>query len=186
LGFQPKQSEAPPSAFEGLLQREASWVYSYLRRCGLSDCRCDAAFEEIFAHAHVAPRTALDATEEGPKSRWWFAQRVVATARQQLRDMRVRELVFGDDGMPAIGAGALDALETGDWIDRMIAQLPIASREVVALSWGSRLAPQAVAEVLGFSPNAVTAHLRRARLAIAYVLAERTTRLAAEGSEAGR
>jgi RNA polymerase sigma factor (sigma-70 family) len=164
------------AAFGDLVARYRRIVYGYLVRCGVEDAARDDLFQEIFAAIHRAASTYQPERPLKP----WVLTIVANTVRSHHRKARRRTsalspTAFPPDGSPAPDSHQLaEARETAGWIERSIAALPVAQREVVTLCCIEQLPQDDVAAALGMPVNTVKTHLRRARLALAQALARRT------------
>ena len=164
-------------AFAELVRRYRAPVYSYLVRCGVAEEDRDDLFQEVFIRVH---RSAHTFNSERPLHPWLFT--IVANAvRTHFRRRRVRDLVTAEtdpSGPDPVDAGpngerVAVARETVAWLERAIATLPVARRQVMVLACVESRPLKEVAEVLGMPVNTVKTHLRRARLALAESLAQR-------------
>jgi RNA polymerase sigma-70 factor (ECF subfamily) len=163
------------TAFPALLQAYRRPVYSYLVRYGVAEGDRDDVFQGIFLKIHSA---AASYDPARPLAPWLFT--IVANAvRNHLRD---RPLAWrpgqGDDPPeppdPNPGPERIaEARETVAWLERAIADLPPAQREVLLLATLAGLRQQEVAQALNLPLNTVKTQLRRARLALTAALAKR-------------
>ena len=156
-------------AFARLVALYRKPVYSYLIRCGVSQADRDDLFQDVFLKIH----SASGRYEEGRPLHPWLFTIVANTVRTYHRKNRVRERVFGDPpaaepaGDSPDGQRRVMARETAAWLERQIARLPLAQREVLLLTCVEKLPQREVAAMLGLPVNTVKTHLRRARLALA-------------------
>jgi RNA polymerase sigma-70 factor (ECF subfamily) len=163
------------AAFSDLVARYRAPVYGYLTRTGVAAEARDDLFQEIFLKIHKA---AWSYQPERPLHPWVFTI-VANTVRSHYRRFRVRQLVYAEpagEDTPSSSADSqqlLEAAELAAFVDRALANLPRAQREVLVLCCIEQLAQRDVAEVLDLPVNTVKTHLRRGRLALAHALAER-------------
>ena len=163
------------AAFAEFVARYRRIVYGYLVRCGVEDAARDDVFQEIFASIH---RAAATYQPERPLKPWVFTI-VANTVRSHHRKTRRHSRALSPAEFQPHGSSASDshqlaeARETAAWIERAIAALPVAQREVVALCCIEQLPQDDVAAALGMPVNTVKTHLRRARIALAQGLARR-------------
>jgi RNA polymerase sigma-70 factor (ECF subfamily) len=168
-------------AFTELVERFRRPVYGYLVRCGVEESARDDLFQDIFAAVH---RAAASYGADRPLRPWLFT--IVANlVRSHYRKARVREVVLLPTDL-AFAATAPDtqqlaeARETAAWLERAIAALPFAQREVIALCCVEQLPQDEAAALLDLPVNTVKTHLRRARIALAQALARRQAALRRE------
>jgi RNA polymerase sigma-70 factor (ECF subfamily) len=164
-----------PEAFARLVASYRRPVYSYLVRCGVPESDRDDLFQEIFVKIHAS---AGQYRSDRPLHPWLFTI-VANTARTYHRKNKVREMVFADPPACEPRAAGADAErqamagQTAAWLEREIAKLPLAQREVLILTCIENLPQKEVAEILGLPVNTVKTHLRRARLALVSRFAQR-------------
>ena len=178
-----RHCQGDSAAFAELVERFRRPVYGYLVRCGVDESLRDDLFQEVFAAVH---RAAASYSAERPIQPWLFT--IVANlVRSHYRKARVREVVLLPTDLPYDGAAPdshqlAEARETAAWLEKAIAALPFAQREVVALCCVEQLPQEDVAELLELPVNTVKTHLRRARMALAQALARRQAVLRREVS----
>jgi RNA polymerase sigma factor (sigma-70 family) len=164
-----------PAAFARLVASYRRPVYSYLVRCGVPESDRDDLFQEIFVKIHAS---AGQYRSDRPLHPWLFTI-VANTARTYHRKNKVREMVFADPPAREPRAASPDAerqamaSQTAAWLEREIAKLPLAQREVLILTCIEKLPQKEVAEILGLPVNTVKTHLRRARQALVSRFAQR-------------
>lgn len=164
------------AAFADFVARYRRLVYGYLVRCGVEEAARDDVFQEIFAAIH---RAASSYQAERPLKPWVLAI-VANTVRSHHRKARWRTSALSpteaspDDSAAPDSHQLAEARETAGWMERAIAALPVAQREVVTLCCIEQLPQDDVAAALGMPVNTVKTHLRRARIALAQGLARRT------------
>jgi len=173
-----------PQAFADLVSRYRAPVYSYLLRCGVAEQDRDDLFQEIFIRIH---RAAPGYQSNRPLHPWLFT--IVANAvRNQIRQKKVRDLVYGEPPVndpPDAAAGGEEqfrAMQTRVWLEQRIRELPHAQREALLLTCIQGLPQKQVASILGLRLNTLKTHLRRARLALVKQLARREARARGEVS----
>jgi len=170
-------------AFAELVARYRRPVYGYLVRCGVEESARDDLFQDIFAAIH---RAAATFRPERPVKPWVFAI-VANTVRSHYRKTRGHAITaeppeLARDAAAPDSHELVEAHETAAWLERAIAALPVAQREVVVLCCIEQLPQEEVADVLGAPVNTVKTHLRRARIALAQALARRRAALRREVS----
>jgi RNA polymerase sigma-70 factor (ECF subfamily) len=155
-------------------------VYSYLVRCGVDEATREDLFQEVFTRIH---RAAASYRPERPVKPWVFtiAANVVRSHFRRARDARLPADDPSAEVAPDVHA-LVEARETAAWLERAIAALPVAQREVVILSCVEQLAQDDVAAALEIPVNTVKTHLRRGRIALAQALARRTAAMRREGA----
>jgi RNA polymerase sigma-70 factor (ECF subfamily) len=163
------------AAFPELVARYRAPVFGYLARTGVAPEARDDLFQEIFLKIHKAAWSYQPDRALHP----WVFTIVANTVRSHYRRHRVRLLGSAEPaGEDAASASAdsqqlLEACELAGFVDRALANLPRAQREVLVLCCIEQLAQRDVALVLGMPVNTVKTHLRRGRLALARELAGR-------------
>ncbi len=162
-----------PDAFAELLAAYRAPVFGYLARCGVAPAERDDLFQEIFLKIH---RGASSYDAARPLKSWLFT--VVANAvRSHFRRAVVPQVPIESEGPQALAdlAPAADrayaAREDAALLERALAVLPLAQREVVLLTCIEGMDQNEVAKALGIPVNTVKTHLRRGRLALARELA---------------
>ncbi len=172
------------AAFAELVGRTQRLVYGYLLRCGVERAACDDLFQEIFVGVHAAA-AAYDA---GRPLKPWLLSIVANTVRSHHRRSRRHDTALAsgrlveDRAALPDGQQLAEARETVAWLERALAALPLAQREVVVLCCVEQLPQDEVAAALAMPVNTVKTHLRRARLTLAQGLARRTAALRREVS----
>jgi len=182
-GWLPRHCRGDRAAFPALIEAYRRPVFGYLVRYGVAPADRDDLFQSIFLKVHAAAATYRPAKPLAP----WLFTIVANTVRNHRRDRREREAggdAAPEQADPAPGPERIaQARETVVWLERAIAALPAAQREVLLLTAVAGFAQAAVAETLDMPVNTVKTHLRRARLALA---AARADRDAAAGSMGDR
>ncbi len=169
-----------PDAFAAVVREYQASVYGYLFRCGMDASVRDDLFQDIFLRVH---RGAASYQLDRPFKPWLFTI-AVNTVRSYYRKCRVRELVYADQEAPDLnpnGEQIAEARETAEWLETAITRLPLAQREVVGLVCAEHMKQSEVAEVLRIPLSTVKTLLRRARIALAQLLARRNASLTREG-----
>ncbi len=162
-------------AFGSLVDAYRSPVYSYLIRCGVEEADRDDLFQDIFIKIHGA---AAKYQENKPLHPWLFTI-VANTVRTHFRKKRVRRLVFSTplEREPVETAPSSEekasARQTVDWLEKEIPRLPLPQREVLVLACCQSIPQAEIAAVLDMPLNTVKTHLRRARLKLVRLHAER-------------
>lgn len=165
------------AAFPELVSRYRAPVYGYLARTGVAAEARDDLFQEVFLKIHRAARSYRP---DRPLHPWVFTI-VANTVRSHYRRRRVRQLVYAEPAgeqtpsSNADGQQVLEAEELAGFVDRALARLPRARREVLVLCCIEQLPQREVADILGMPVNTVKTHLRRGRMALARELAQRHT-----------
>lgn len=169
-------------AFAALVHSLGGAVWRTLGRCGVPATDRDDLFQEVFVKVH---RHAATFQADRPLKPW-----VLAIALNTVRSFFSRRRVDADlASLPERASGEpssqdlLEARESAGWIERRVAGLPPAQRDIVVMICLEGLAQKDVAAALGLPVNTVKTHLRRARLALAAELQRRST---AQAREAGR
>lgn len=167
----PRHCQGEPAAFAELVKGFRAPVYSYLVRCGLDRAACDDVFQEVFIKVHHAAATY---EPEKPLKPWLFTI-VVNTVRSHWRKERVRQLVASEEAPEPVSTEArpderVEATETAAALERALAKLSQAEREVVLLCATEQLEQKDVAEMLGMPLGTVKTHLHRARATLARAL----------------
>ena len=162
-------------AFAELVARYGGPIYGYLARCGLDASARDDVFQEVFAAIH----RGVDSYQPDRPVRPWVFAIAANIVRSHYRATRVREIALptgsstGHGDTVPDGYQLAEARETAAWMERAIAALPLAQREVVVLCCIEQLAQSDVATTLGMPLSTVKTHLRRARMTLAQALARR-------------
>ena len=171
----PRHCRGDAAAFPALLEAYRRPVYSYLVRYGVAAADRDDVFQSIFLKVHAAAGSYQPARPLVP----WIFTIVANTVRNHRRDGRVREVAVSDDEAPESAdprpgpERVAEARETVAWLERAIAALPAAQREVLLLTAIAGFRQLEVAETLDMPVNTVKTHLRRARLTLAKAMADR-------------
>lgn len=163
-------------AFPELTRRHANAVYGYLVRCGLEMSDREDIFQDIFWKVHqAAPRFDTSRVFKA-----WLFTIAVNTVRSHMRRRRVRSIVNISEHLDrerAVTPGPerlTQARRTARWLETAITTLPTKQREVLTLCCVEQLPQREVAAALDMPVNTVKTHLRRARLALATALAQRS------------
>jgi RNA polymerase sigma-70 factor (ECF subfamily) len=170
----PRHCQGEPQAFAELVKSFRGPVFSYLVRCGLNRAACDDVFQDIFIKVHNAAKSY---EPEKPLKPWLFTI-VVNTVRSHYRKERVRQLVVAVETPEAASREPrpderVEASQTAAVLEREIAKLSFAEREVVLLCATEQLEQKDVAEMLGLPLGTVKTHLHRARATLARALSRR-------------
>jgi RNA polymerase sigma-70 factor, ECF subfamily len=145
---------------------------SYLARCGVDRASRADLMQEILMRLHGLAGAA-------PVPRVLVFTVAANATRSFFRKVAVQRRVFADAAdlermaYEPSGEEAVEANELALTLDRAIAELPLLQREVVVLCGLECLEQADVARVLGIPVGSVKTNLRRARLALAKVLARR-------------
>lgn len=173
----PRHCRGDETAFTKFVNAYKGCVYSYLVRCGLNQEACDDLFQEIFIKLHRAAASYQPSRSLRP----WVFTIVVNTVRNHFRNERAKRAVLNAVASPDIAdsSGAPDkevaARQLISWLEGAIAALPFAQREVLILTTIDGLQHKDVSEILEMPVNTVKTHLRRARHALASMLADGCT-----------
>jgi RNA polymerase sigma-70 factor, ECF subfamily len=173
------------TAFPRLVRAWAGPIYGYLARAGVAASEREDLFQDVFVKVH---RAASEFDPRRPFKPWLFAV-AVNTVRNHVRDRARRpgpplEVVTESEADPGPSAqSVLEARETARLLERQLAQLPLAQREVLVLCCIERLPQADVAHALDIPVNTVKTHLRRARMAMAHALAGHRRRVEREVPE---
>lgn len=172
------------AAFPALLAAYRRPVYTYLARAGVAPADRDDLFQSVFLKIHAAAASYDPARPLAP----WVFTIVANTARNHFRARRPdqtppshREPPDVADPQPGPDR-VVQARQTVAWLERAVAALPAAQREVLVMTTVLDLRQQEVAETLDLPLNTVKTHLRRARLTLVAALARRD---ASAGSAGG-
>ncbi|MCZ6720824.1 MAG: RNA polymerase sigma factor [Proteobacteria bacterium] len=171
----PRHCRGDRHAFPALLEAYRRPVYSYLARAGVLEAERDDVFQSVFLKIHAAARSY----EPGRPLAPWIFTIVANTVRNHRRGKRNPGLFLSDHDGPEPSdprpnpERAAEVRETIAWLDEAVAALPLAQREVLLLSGVVGMEQREIAEALDRPLNTVKTHLRRARLALAKVMARR-------------
>ncbi len=174
-----RHRQGDATAFAELVQLYRSAIYGYLVRCGVPEGERDDLFQEIFLRVH---RSAMRYEASRPLHPWIFTI-VANTVRNYWRSQRVRELVSGEPPIEVVeeaplGSKVAENRQTIAFLERRIAELPTAQREVLLLVSLEGLSLKDASAALATPLNTVKTRLHRARIALARALGARD---AAEG-----
>lgn len=169
----PRHSRGDRDAFARLLAAYRRPVYGYLARFGVDEAARDDLFQEIFLKVHASAGSYRPARPLHP----WIFTIVANTVRNHFRSRardRAVSLERPEDApdprpSPECVVHGRDMLRR---LERAIAALPFAQREVVVMAGVDGLRLNEVAEALGIPLNSVKTHLRRGRLRLAKTLAQ--------------
>lgn len=161
-----------PAAFDAAYTRHGPHLYRFLHRL---TGRRDLA-EDLFQETWIAvARNAARLEPNTDLTAWLFT-----IARNRYRSYRrwavldlTRLAALGDEPRepPAPGpAERAEARQKAEALERAIAKLSVAHREVLLLAGVEGLEPAQIAEVLGQKPEAVRQRLHRARAELAAIL----------------
>jgi len=171
----PRHRRGDAAAFPALLEAYRRPVYSYLVRFGVAAADRDDVFQNIFLKVHAGAGSYQPARPLAP----WIFTIVANTVRNHRRDGRAHETETSDDAAPETAdprpgpEHVAEVRETVAWLERAIAALPTAQREVLLLTAIAGFRQLRIAETLDMSVNTVKTHLRRARLTLAEAMAGR-------------
>ncbi len=171
----PRHCRGDAAAFPALLEAYRRPVYTYLVRFGVAAGDRDDVFQGIFLKVHAAAGSYQPARPLAP----WIFTIVANTVRNHRRDGRAHETETSDDAAPETAdprpgpEQVAEARETVAWLERAIAALPTAQREVLLLTAIAGFGQRQVAETLDMPVNTVKTHLRRARLTLVEAMARR-------------
>ena len=163
-------------AFPLLMRRYANAVYGYLVRCGLGVARREEAFLDVFCEAQ---RALLDGASQRTFKALLFAvaARVVRDHLQQRRAQAVVDISERREReKKTTPLRTTQARQAAQGLEASIAALPLPQREALTLCCVEQLSEEEAAAVLEMSVNTIKIHLRRARLALAATLAQRSDR----------
>ena len=171
----PRHCRGDSSAFPALMSAYRRPVYSYLVRFGVPERERDDLFQSVFLKIHTAAASYEPARALAP----WIFTIVANTVRNHFRDAKSTVSLETNEDLPEpieptpgperITAGRQDVA----WIERTIAELPVAQREALLLSAVAGLSLAEIADARQMPLNTVKTNLRRARLALADALARR-------------
>ena len=171
----PRHCRGDAGAFPALLQAYRRPVFSYLVRAGVAEADRDDVFQSIFLKIHGAANTYQSAQPLAP----WLFTIVANTVRNHFRGQPHPTPLSTLDGPIELAdpdpspERVAQARQTIAWLERAMAALPLAQREVLVMRTILEMRQQDVAEALDLPLNTVKTHLRRARLTLAKALAER-------------
>ncbi len=132
----PRHCRGDAAAFPALLEAYRRPVYTYLVRFGVAAGDRDDVFQGIFLKVHAAAGSYQPARPLAP----WIFTIVANTVRNHRRDGRAHETETSDDAAPETAdprpgpEQVAEARETVAWLERAIAALPTAQREVLLLT----------------------------------------------------
>ncbi len=181
----PRHRRGDAAAFPALLEAYRRPVYSYLVRFGVTAADRDDVFQNIFLKVHAGAGSYQPARPLGP----WIFTIVANTVRNHRRDGRAHETETSDDAAPETAdprpgpEHVAEVRETVAWLERAIAALPTAQREVLLLTAIAGFRQRQVAETLDMPVNTVKTHLRRARLTLAEAMARRDAAAGPNGDQ---
>ncbi len=181
----PRHCRGDAAAFPALLEAYRRPVYTYLVRFGVAAADRDDVFQVIFLKVHAAAGSYQPARPLAP----WIFTIVANTVRNHRRDGRAHETETLDDAAPETAdprpgpEHVAEARETVAWLERAIAALPTAQREVLLLTAIAGFRQRQVAETLDMPVNTVKTHLRRARLTLAKAMARRDAAAGPNGDQ---
>ena len=169
-----RHTDGDSEAFPELMALYRSQVFSYIVRCGVHPSHRDDVFQEIFLAVH---RNASSYNSSRALEPWLFTI-TANSVRTYFRRQKVRSIVEHDTeraDSPTTFSAADESLaqETARWVEREIAKLPLAQREVLTLCCMRDISQSDVAEILQMPVNTVKTHLSRGRAALAKALARR-------------
>jgi len=165
-------------AYSALLDHYKRPVYGYLCRCGVDAATRDDLFQEIF----LKVQRAIHSFQTDRALRPWIFTIAANTVRSYYRKQRVHELVYPEEiaSSSPTSQDISEARETAEWIEKKMATLPFAQREVIALVCIEQMPQAEVAAALQIPLNTVKTLLRRGRCQLAKCLARRNARMAFE------
>jgi RNA polymerase sigma-70 factor (ECF subfamily) len=173
--FLPRHAGGDASAFAELVAAYRAPVFGYLVRSGVEESMRDDLFQEIFLKIHGS---AAHYQPERPLRPWLFTV-VANTVRSHFRARRVVHLELPPDDSLAMRDSAPDphraltASDTARFLERALHRLSLAEREVLILTSIEGLEQNQVSIALQIPVNTVKTHLRRGRMKLAAMLAER-------------
>ncbi len=168
--------EGDDGAFSKLVQEYRRPVYGYLVHCGVPADDRDDLFQDIFIKIH---EHAHQYDPSRPLHPWLFTV-VANTVRTYWRKERVRSVFVREPLEPEIADPAPDTeaivgdKERTAWLERAIAALPRAQREVLVLATIENIPLKDIASILDMPLGTVKTHVRRARLRLVESYERRT------------
>ncbi len=153
-----------PAAVDAVFDTYGARLNGFLRRSGASPEVAEELVQETFVRlVRHAPRL----TDDTRVGAWLYtvARNLWVSHRRWawVDGTRLLELAWAPRGRSFTPADAHDASEVRALLERAVAALPEAQREVFLLVAGEDLDPIEAAEILGITPEAARQRLARAR-----------------------
>jgi RNA polymerase sigma-70 factor (ECF subfamily) len=163
LSLADKDRDSTP--FDRLYAEHVSFVWSTLRRLGVSRRHLEDAVQDVFLVVH----RRLSTYDAARPARPWLAGIVLRVAHDHRRRTGRKEVMLAplDEGeLPSDRADPLGQAVRGEQVeqlDRLLSALPDKQRVVFVLAEMQDLSSREVGEALGLNINTVNTRLRSAR-----------------------
>jgi RNA polymerase sigma-70 factor (ECF subfamily) len=157
-------AESDADAFETLFRTLSERVFRYVRGMTGNASAARDVTQETFTRLWTA-RDGLDGVERVEAYVFQIARRRVYNLHRDEKTRRDNETLLADAGVagpPEAPDDELDSDMLRDLLDRWIQDLPERQREALTLRRMEHMSHDAIADVMGISPNTVNTHLMRA------------------------
>jgi RNA polymerase sigma-70 factor (ECF subfamily) len=151
-----------------LYEEHADAVFRALRRWGVRDSAADDALQEVFL---IASRKLAEFEGRSSHRTWLFG--IALRVARGVRRARAHETIGDEEpeGHDAPLDEKVDALRAARLLDRLLAELDDAQREVFVMADLHDLSAPEIAEITGANVNTVYSRLRLARQSLAAAVA---------------
>jgi RNA polymerase sigma-70 factor, ECF subfamily len=166
-------------AFTAVFNEYAPYVWRVLRRLGVDQADVEDVCQEVFMVVH---RRLPEFEGRSSLRTWLYAICVRRAGNYRTRAVRRHEVLNADRTDQAFEPTQLDQLERTRalrWLDRVLAELPPAQRDVYVLYELEQMTMQEVADVVGCPLQTAYSRLHAARRCVQRAVAPQKPRLRA-------